>query len=329
MQARLDDVVFALAAAMVISGCATEPGFREEPSVSSGTGGVLQPGFAGAGTGTSVATDAGTDTGTGGVSSAAGNGSTPAAAGGGGGSAAGRAGGGAGGTVGSAGGAAPGGGGGAYVTAGAWHGYAWTSAVGMGSTISPTTFDAVAVGDPLCVSGSVAGFADFSGVALLGVNLNQEKLGNAAALSIMPTKNGLLVSVKNTGGSPLRVQVQGANGGTDPNERWCAPLADSGGFIPWASFNTKCWDGSGMAYTKQAIVAAMILVPGGETAPVTYDFCLNSLSEADSATGGGAGSGGAPGGGGAGGTRAGAGGTGGGAAGRAASGGRGGGGGSP
>jgi hypothetical protein len=201
------------------------------------------------------------------------------------------------------------------VTSGAWHGYAWTSAVGAGSTISPTTFDAVAVSAPLCVSGSVGALADFSGVALLGVNLNQEKLGNAPALAIMPTKNGLVVSVTNTGASPLRVQVQGANGGTDPNERWCAPLAGTGGFIPWTSFNTKCWDGSGTAYAKQAIVAAMILVPGSDTAAVKYDFCLNSVAEADSAAGG-AGSGAAAGSGGAAGIRAGAGGTGAGAAGR-------------
>src|SRR6185369_15573348 len=87
----------------------------------------------------------------------------------------------------------------------------------------------------------------------------------------------------------LRVQVQGPNGATDANDRWCAPLFGSGGFIPWDAFNTKCWDGSGTKYAGQPLTAAMILVPGS-TAAVPFDFCLDDLREAD-APGGDAGMG--------------------------------------
>jgi hypothetical protein len=93
-------------------------------------------------------------------------------------------------------------------------------------------------------------------------------------------KAGLMVDIKNNAGSPLRVQVQTANGGTNEDERWCAPFQGSG-FIPWNAFNTKCWDGSGKAYAMEPISTALVLVPGDDTDPVAFDFCLNSIAEAD------------------------------------------------
>ena len=140
---------------------------------------------------------------------------------------------------------------------------------------------------PLCASGDLA--AGNTNVAMVGVNLNQASTPpNSPAMSVVPTLDGINVSVTNNGTSLLRLQIQGPNGATDANQRWCAPIFGSGGFIPWNAFNTKCWDGTGTAYKKEPIVAAMILVPGG-TAAVRFNFCLNNLAAANDPSGPGGG----------------------------------------
>ena len=183
---------------------------------------------------------------------------------------------------------------GPFFVSGAWHGYAFTSAQGAGSMITPMDFSMLTPGMPRCVSGTVGAVMDYSGVAMLGVNLNQEQTTDAPVMTATPMKTGLMVDIKNNGGSPLRVQVQTPNGGTNADERWCAPFQGSG-FIPWKAFNTKCWDGSGKAYAMEPIATALVIVPGDDTDPIKFDFCLNSLTEADgggmASTGGAAGGG--------------------------------------
>jgi hypothetical protein len=145
-------------------------------------------------------------------------------------------------------------------------------------------FGMLAAGMPRCVSGSVGPAMDFSGIAMLGVHLNQEQAMDAPMMTVLPTKAGLMVDIKNNAGGELRVQVQTPNGGMNADERWCAPYQGSG-FIPWKAFNTKCWDGSGKAYAMEPIATAMVLVPGDDADAVAFDFCLNSLTEADGAPG--------------------------------------------
>jgi hypothetical protein len=170
---------------------------------------------------------------------------------------------------------------GGYVVNGDWHGYAWTTAIGAGTTISPADFTALATGDPLCASGTVGPLADYGGMAALGVNLNQAAVEPNPPLTVTPTADGIVVGVQNRGGSALRLQIQGPNGGADPNDRWCAPISGSGGLLPWTMFNTKCWDNTGAAYAKQPLQSAMILVPGGNQKAVPFDFCLTNLLASD------------------------------------------------
>ena len=175
---------------------------------------------------------------------------------------------------------------GKYFQSGAWMGYVWTAANGAGSTISPMDFAGQTTGMPRCVKGSVAATADYSGTAILGLNLSEGT--GVTSMTVTPTKAGVLVDVTNKAGSPLRFQIKSAiNGGTE----WCTALTGSGGFIPWTSLRTKCWDSTGVAYNREPIAAAMVLVPGTNSTPVAFDFCLNSLVEADAPAGGSAGAG--------------------------------------
>jgi hypothetical protein len=148
------------------------------------------------------------------------------------------------------------------------------------TTISPVE----AAGGSLCVSGTVAGTADSSAVAILALNLNQASAdaggsGSSPRLTWSPTGAGIFYRVSNTFGSTLRIQIWAAGGDMwgDPSKRWCSPITSSSGVIPWSTFNTACWDGSGTNYDgKTPLQSAMVVVPGDLT-PVPFNFCLNSL----------------------------------------------------
>lgn len=175
-----------------------------------------------------------------------------------------------------------------FFSSGAWSGYVWTSASPMGaSTISPMDFKAQTTGMPRCVKGSVAMTTDYSGTAMLGFNIGQSAAGSMGMVT--PMKAGVMIDIQRNVDSPLRFQVTSGDGASQ--QRWCATITGNGGFIPWTSLNTMCWDGTGTAYNKEPIGAVMVLVPGTNLAAVPFDFCVNSLAEADAPAGGAAGSG--------------------------------------
>ena len=167
---------------------------------------------------------------------------------------------------------------GGYVVGTGYHGYAWTASMGTGSTITPTTYEAVTSATQLCASGIVAAMSDYSGAGLLGINLNQNPDAGTES-TYLPAGSSLVVNVTNSGGSPLRVQIQTQNGATDPNQRWCAPITqfNQDVTIPWTAFNSMCWDNSGTTYAGQALQALIILVPGNNSATTNFNFCLNAL----------------------------------------------------
>jgi hypothetical protein len=177
---------------------------------------------------------------------------------------------------GGAGGGLPDGAIGGYMTFGDWHGFAWTATGGMGN-IMPPNFGTVTM-PPLCASGELA--AGNNNVAMVGININQASAANSPLMTVVPGLDGINISINNKATNQLRLQIQGPNGATDANQRWCAPIFGAGGFIPWTAFNTKCWDGTGTAYKKEPIVAVMILVPGAAAATVKFDFCLNNMAAA-------------------------------------------------
>ena len=171
---------------------------------------------------------------------------------------------------------------GGYVQSSTYKGYAWTAteSPSKGSTITPANFSTLTTATQLCVSGSVAPDAAYGGMAKLGINLNQAVTGGTGSvLSYTPTGSSVTVDVTNTGGSPLRVQIEAPGGDTDPNLRWCADLTGSGGTIALSSFNTRCWDASGTFYTAGTPLELIeILVPGGNATATDFNFCLNALS---------------------------------------------------
>ena len=124
------------------------------------------------------------------------------------------------------------------------------------------------------LSGTVAGTADYSAVAILGINVNQPMADTTTPTpfadewsAINNNTSGLAYDITNTGGSPLRVQVQAKGGDADQRLRWCAPVASKTGALTWGTFNSACWDQTGQGYGARAsLVSVMVLVPGAQTA---------------------------------------------------------------
>ena len=176
---------------------------------------------------------------------------------------------------------------GGYVNSGALHGYAWTAKdTSATTTITPADFSSLTAGSALCASGSVAHTPTFSGWAEIGISINQAS-GGASAGTYIPTTSGINVHLTNPGASQLRIVLYGPNAATDPNNSWCAPVLAPGGFIPWTTFNTKCSDGSGTPYARQAIQSIAVLAPDNDTTATAFNFCLDCLSESGVPTGAG------------------------------------------
>jgi len=183
-----------------------------------------------------------------------------------------------------------------YHEHGDWHGFAFTATdAPKVATITPADFSLVATDGPYCASGNVPVTADYSAIAMIGFNVNQERVANAPKGLWTPAQgsSGLLVNVSNAGNTDvIRVQIQGPAGATDENDRWCAPISqfNQDVIIPWEGFNTKCWDNSGDAYAFQPLESSLVFVPGmgeDDAAPQArpFDMCVNDIGPADVASG--------------------------------------------
>ena len=185
-----------------------------------------------------------------------------------------------------------------YWRSGDWFGCTWTGIDMLQNSTTkntPQDFTNQPAGGPYCVSGTVHN--DYEAVALLGFNLAEPAEGaDCSYKPVDPTAPGPpAVMLKNAGAtgiavnfskkiaSTLRVQIQGPNGASDENDRWCYTITDPAGPIlaEFDDFNTKCWDGTGNKYTGEPISAVVFLVPGAE-APTEFDYCVNGFAVGDS-----------------------------------------------
>jgi hypothetical protein len=164
-----------------------------------------------------------------------------------------------------------------YGMSGTWKGYAYTFG-GSTATISPGCDTAGTMpcfkmaGANLCASGTLGADTTYHSVAGVGWAINQEKAAPNPVDTVAPTGTGIAVNVAG-GTAGLRVSI------TDGTTEWCAPLPASGmGTVPWASFNTKCWDGSGTAYTAGTPIAKVqILLPSMAATALPFCICVVSI----------------------------------------------------
>jgi len=160
---------------------------------------------------------------------------------------------------------------GGYVTTNELHGYAWTATDYQGSTIVPADYSAQPAGEPLCASGTVAGAPEYTGIAMVGFNLNQEPTGGTGSeLSWSPAGDGIMYSLVLDTSTPVHLALHG------PTQTWCAVVTEPDGLIPWDNFNTACWDNSGSSYDRSPLQSVSVNVTG-DVASHDYRLCIQAL----------------------------------------------------
>jgi len=162
-----------------------------------------------------------------------------------------------------------------------WSGYAYTYVDTYGSTVSPSspTPGYSACGSPcnLTMTGNI--------LAVTGTNYSYEGLGfglgqiagGTANAEVAPSGTGLTIAFANTtpASLPLRAQI------TDGTTTWCYTVTGgSPATIPYASFNTKCYDSppDGTGYAKAPINAIQLQIAGG-TAAGAVNVTITSVTE--------------------------------------------------
>lgn len=164
-----------------------------------------------------------------------------------------------------------------YGMSGTWKGYAYTFG-GSTTTISPGCDTAGTMpcfktaGANLCASGTLGADTTYNSIAGVGWNINQEKAAPNPVDTVVTTGTGIAVHAAG-GTAGLRVSI------SDGTTEWCAPLPAGGsGTVPWASFNTKCWDGSGTAYTAGTPISKVqILLPSMASTDLPFCICVVSI----------------------------------------------------
>jgi hypothetical protein len=136
--------------------------------------------------------------------------------------------------------------------------------------------------DALCAKGTVGSNAASSSKdygAGVGFTLNQPNaMGCMATTAAGFTPSGLGIEYKLnvTTAPPNGFRVAIDSGGTD----YCATAHGNVGYIPWASFNTKCWDLSGTSLGNSppsGSIHVEFQLPASSTAG-PFDFCVDSVS---------------------------------------------------
>jgi hypothetical protein len=156
---------------------------------------------------------------------------------------------------------------GAYVFVGYVSSYTGGSGSSIQLTYGSTSF---------CAAGSVGVNSAYQSWAGAGFNVNQSPTDEGgAAASLALDASQLTLTFSNAAGSPLEIQL------IDNSFRyWCYILTNvaSPAVIPLSSFNSACWDDSGLAFTPGTeIQAIQLIVPGSASSTTPFDFCFLGL----------------------------------------------------
>ncbi len=149
------------------------------------------------------------------------------------------------------------------------HGYIYSFIGGSSSslTLSYSTYSS------FCAKGTVAANPTYISYAGAGFNVNQTTISSGGVADpLVINAKIMIVSFTNQGSSQLRVQLNDT-----ANDNWCYDItnATSPVTLPLTSFNTHCWDNSGVFFTPGTpINTIQLVVPGDSVVDRPYSFCL-------------------------------------------------------
>jgi hypothetical protein len=141
-------------------------------------------------------------------------------------------------------------------------------------------------GTALCGHGSLpANPAPYPVYGGIGINLNQALATSAASPPNVPmavTGTGITYALSSLPTNGVRLAIDDGATSAGPGTAYCAVLTAASGTVPWASFNTKCYDVppdgtalTGPPQTASQIEFQMVPIPA---AAVVDDFCVTAVS---------------------------------------------------
>jgi hypothetical protein len=147
-------------------------------------------------------------------------------------------------------------------------GYAFSYADGVSTACIDTT--------AMCTTGQTGVQSMTVYGAGIGFNLNQAMATTSTSPPINPftaTGVGISYSISSLPSQGARLAI--GDGTTD----YCAALPGKSGTIPWATFNTKCWDNTGTALSGPPTNPVHIEFQVPATAAATpFSFCVDSVA---------------------------------------------------
>jgi hypothetical protein len=169
-----------------------------------------------------------------------------------------------------------------FITSGAWHGFAWSSADSIGSTTSEPLATLTPSGVGVCADGEIVrGTAENPGWVDLGFNLQQSSGGIVGSQA--PSGAGVYIDIDNRGVTDLRLEISQIQSvdqqGNDNTKRWCTEIAGGPSFVPWSAFRERCWTTGGAPYHYEPLASVEVVVPSPVQASAPFDFCILRLGE--------------------------------------------------
>jgi hypothetical protein len=147
--------------------------------------------------------------------------------------------------------------------------YAYDDKMGSVACLDSTAYCGAGTTAVATANGTVWG-------AGIGASLNQAMAMNMQSPPIDPyavTGSGVSYQLDNFPSQGMRLIIDQM--GVD----YCAPLSAASGTIKWASFNTKCWDGSGTTLAGAPQIATHLQFQVTANAAITpFSFCVTGVS---------------------------------------------------
>jgi hypothetical protein len=152
-----------------------------------------------------------------------------------------------------------------------WHGSAFSGGdTAPATSVYPETWDTCGASCQLAIIGTVAGGTGTT-YAYLGFYLNQAAGGTTKA-TVTPKGTALKITYTYTSALTARIQLSAGS------KSYCAALPESGTSVPYTSFNTACWNGSGSVYAKDPIDSLEVMIVGAGS-PADFNLHITNVEE--------------------------------------------------
>jgi hypothetical protein len=146
--------------------------------------------------------------------------------------------------------------------------YAYDDKKGSVACVDPSAFCGAGATATMDAMGTVWGGG-------IGVNLNQIMATSSTSPPIntfAATGSGITYALSSFPTQGMRIIIDSSA------MDYCAPITGASGTVKWSSFNTKCWDNSGMTLAGAPTATHINFQVNSASAAADFDFCVTAVS---------------------------------------------------